>query len=61
MSHLSKNVITRHKANKCLGSLVMMTFLIFGGLFFVNLGNTGLFDVDEAILDRIFSEFCIGK
>lgn len=49
MSHLSKNVITRHKANKYLGSLVLMTFLIFGGLFFVNLGNTGLFDVDEAI------------
>ena len=36
--------------------MILMTFAIFAGLFFVNLSTTGLFDVDEAIFAQASAE-----
>lgn len=56
MQKNKKNLLNKHQMDQLLGNMVLLTFLVFAGLFFMNMGSTGLFDVDEAIFAQASAE-----
>lgn len=51
-----KQILTEHKLNQSISSMIWIVFGFFAALFFMNLSLTGLFDVDEAIFAQASAE-----